>query len=61
MLGFMAEVGIDSDNLRQAFALSNEIAPAITRLVIADLLAGSGRVRRITPFDLGPRILIAGG
>ncbi len=52
----LTEPGINTDDLRQALALSNEIAPAVTRLVVADGLVGSGRARRITSFALGPRV-----
>jgi hypothetical protein len=55
-LGFMAETGIDTDELREAFAVSNEIAPAVTRLVVAGGLVGSGHARRLTAFELGPRV-----
>lgn len=56
MLSYMADTGIDTEDLRQAFDLPNEIAPSIARLVIADGLVGSGRARRLTAFDLGPRV-----
>jgi len=56
MLQFMAETGINADELREVFALSNEIAPAVTRLVIADGLGGSGHALRVTSFELGPRV-----
>jgi uncharacterized protein DUF4062 len=56
MVGFMAETGINADELREAFALSNEIAPAVARLVVADGLVGSGHARRVTSFELGPRV-----
>ena len=52
----LTEPGINTDDLRRALALSNEIAPAVTRLVVADGLVGSGRARRITSFALGPRV-----
>jgi hypothetical protein len=55
MLSFMADTGINPGDLHQAFALPNEIAPAITRIIIADGLIVSGRARRITSFELGPR------
>jgi hypothetical protein len=54
MLG-LAETGIDVDDLRQAFDQPNEIAEAITRLVIADGLVGSGRARRLISLSVGPR------
>jgi hypothetical protein len=56
ILGFMAETGINADELHEAFALSNEIAPAVTRLVVADGLVGSGHARRLTACELGPRV-----
>jgi hypothetical protein len=55
MMG-LTETGINVDDLKKAFALSNEIALAVTRLVIADGLVGTGRARRITSFALGPRV-----
>lgn len=55
MLDFMADTGIDLDDLRQAFDVANEIAEPITRLVIADGLIGSGRAARIVALSLGPR------
>lgn len=54
MLG-LAETGIDIDDLRQAFDQANEFAEAITRLVVADGLVGSGRARRLTTCEVGPR------
>jgi len=54
-LGFMTEPGVDGDDLAQAFALSNEIAPAIARLVVTEGLVGGGRAERLTRFELGPR------
>lgn len=56
ILGFMAETGINADELYEAFALSNEIAPAVTRLVVADGLVGNGHARRVTACELGPRV-----
>jgi Domain of unknown function (DUF4062) len=56
MVGFAAETGIEHDDLHQAFALSNEIAPAIVRLLVAEGLVGSGRARRLVASALGPRI-----
>lgn len=56
MLHFMAESGIDADDLRQAFDLPNEFAEAITRLVVADGLVGSGRAARLASLSLGPRV-----
>jgi hypothetical protein len=55
MMG-LAETGIDADDLRQAFELSNEIAPAVARLVVADGHVGSGRAHRLTALELGPRV-----
>lgn len=55
MMG-LAETGINTDDLRDAFQLSNEIAPAVARLVVADGLVCSGRAQRLTAFDLGPRV-----
>jgi hypothetical protein len=55
MLDFMAETGIDVDDLRQAFELPNEVASAIAQLVVAEGLVGSGRANRVTSFSLGPR------
>lgn len=43
------------DDLRQCFDLPNETAEGITRLVLGDGLAASGRARRVTSFALGPR------
>jgi hypothetical protein len=55
MMG-LAETGIDPDELRQAFELSNEIAPVIVHLIVAEGLVGSGRAQRLTALELGPRI-----
>ena len=54
-LSFLAGTGINTQDLSQVFDLPNEIAEAVTRLVIADGLVGSGRARRIVSFSLGPR------
>jgi hypothetical protein len=56
MLDFMTDTGIDRDELQQAFAQPNEVAEAITRLVVTEGLVGSGRAARISSFWLGPRI-----
>jgi hypothetical protein len=55
MMG-LAETGINDQDLGEAFALSNEIAPAVSRLVVADGLVGSGRAQRLVAFELGPRV-----
>jgi hypothetical protein len=54
MLG-LADTGIDVNDLRQAFDEPNEIAEAITRLVIAEGLVGSGRAGRLIEMSVGPR------
>jgi hypothetical protein len=56
MLDFMTDTGIDRDELQQAFAQPNEVAEAITRLVVTEGLVGSGRAARIGSFTLGPRV-----
>jgi Domain of unknown function (DUF4062) len=56
MLDFLADTGIDRDDLRQAFVQPNEVAQAITRLVVTEGLVGSGRAARIPSFSLGPRV-----
>jgi hypothetical protein len=56
MLDFMTETGIERSDLEQAFAQPNEIAEAITRLVVTEGLVGSGRAARIGSFRLGPRV-----
>ena len=56
MLASMAETGINADELCEAFALSNEIAPEVARLVVADGLVASAHARRVTAFGLGPRV-----
>lgn len=53
-LEFLADTGIDLDDLAQAFGQSNEVAEAITRLVVTEGLVGSGRAARITSFALSP-------
>jgi hypothetical protein len=55
MMG-LAQCGINEDDLRQAFELSNEIAAAVARLVVADGLVGSGHGQRLISFELGPRV-----
>lgn len=56
MLDFMTDTGIGGDDLQQAFAQPNEVAEAITRLVVTEALVGSGRAGRIASFALGPRV-----
>lgn len=56
MLEFMTDTGIDGDALEQAFVQPNEVAEAITRLVVTEGLVGSGRAARIASFTLGPRV-----
>jgi hypothetical protein len=56
MLDFMTDTGIGGDDLQQAFAQPNEVAEAITRLVVTEGLVGSGRAGRIASFALGPRV-----
>lgn len=56
MLDFMSDTGIDADDLRQAFRLPNEIAEAVTRLVVGDGLVGCGRARRLVSLSLGPEL-----
>jgi hypothetical protein len=53
-LGFMTETGIEPAALAECFDLPNEVAPAITRLVVSDGLVGSGRASRIASLSLGP-------
>lgn len=53
--GFAAETGLDSEALQQCFWLANDIAPAVTRLVISDGLVGAGKASAFTEFLLGPR------
>ncbi len=55
-LDFMTDPGIDIDDLRQAFDQANEIAEAISRLVIIAGLVGHGNASRVTDFRLGPRV-----
>lgn len=54
MMGLTA-TGVEDDDLRQCFELPNEVAEALTRLVLADGLVGGGRASRITRCQLGPR------
>lgn len=56
MLDFMTDTGIDGEDLQQAFAQPNEVAEAITRLVVTEGIVGSGRAARIGLFALGPRV-----
>jgi hypothetical protein len=56
MLDFMTDTGIERSDLEQAFAQPNEIAEAITRLVVTEGLVGSGRAARIGSFRVGPRV-----
>jgi Domain of unknown function (DUF4062) len=56
MLDFMTDTGIDRDDLQQAFEQPNEVAQAITRLVVTEGLVGSGRAARISSFSLRPRV-----
>lgn len=53
--GFAAGTGLDADSLQQCFWLANDIAPAVTRLVLSDGLVGAGKVSAVTDFLLGPR------
>jgi hypothetical protein len=55
-LEFLADTGIDEANLRQAFELPNEIAEAITRLVMAEGLIGTGNAGRVIEASVGPRV-----
>jgi hypothetical protein len=55
-LDFLADTGINPDDLQQAFAQPNEVAEGITRLVVTEGLVGSGRAARIGSFSLGPRV-----
>jgi len=54
-LGFMTDPGLDGVDLRHAFEQPNEIAGAITRVVLADGLVGSGLASRLLAVHLGPR------
>ena len=54
MMG-LAATGIDDEDLRLCFTLPNEVAEAVTRLVLLEGLVGGGRASRITRFQLGPR------
>jgi Domain of unknown function (DUF4062) len=55
-LDFLADTGINPDDLQQAFTQPNEVAEGITRLVVTEGLVGSGRAARIGSFSLGPRV-----
>jgi len=55
-LAFTTDTGIGVDALRQCFDLPNEIAEAVTRLVITDGLVGTGRAARVASLSLGPRV-----
>jgi hypothetical protein len=55
-LEFLARPGIDEANLREAFELPNEIAEAITRLVVTEGLVGSGNAGRVVRVSVGPRV-----
>src|SRR3954454_4004310 len=54
MMG-LANLGIDRSDLAQAFAQPNETVEAITRLVVADGLVGSGNASRLLAVQVGPR------
>jgi hypothetical protein len=54
MMG-LTDSGIDREALAQAFVQPNETAEAITRLVVADGLVGSGNARRLVALHVGPR------
>jgi hypothetical protein len=56
MLDFMTDTGIERNDLEQAFAQPNEIAEAVSRLVVTEGLVGSGRAARVGSFSLGPRV-----
>lgn len=53
---FAAETGVDASDLRQAFALPNEIVEPITRLVLTEGLVGKGHARRVARVFIGPRV-----
>ena len=55
MMEFLADTGIDATELREASDSPNEIAEAITQLVITDGLVGSGRASRVVRVSVGPR------
>jgi len=55
-LDFLANPGIDEADLRQAFDLPNEIAEAITHLVVTEGLVGAGNASRVVEVSLGPRV-----
>ncbi|MCU1278910.1 MAG: hypothetical protein JWM53_2456, partial [bacterium] len=54
MMG-LATTGIEADDLAQCFELPNEVAEAVTRLLVLEALVGGGRASRIIQFELGPR------
>ncbi|MBA3366035.1 MAG: DUF4062 domain-containing protein [Actinobacteria bacterium] len=54
-LSFMADPGVDADDLAQAFDLPTEVVDAIVRLVITEGLVGSGNATRILALSVGPR------
>lgn len=51
----LATTGIEDEDLSQCFALPNEVAEAVTRLVVLEGLVGGGRASRIIQFEVGPR------
>ena len=53
--GFVAETGVEITDLRQAFALPNEVVEPITRLVLTEGLVGHGHARRVARVFVGPR------
>lgn len=55
-LEFLADTGIDGANLGQAFDCPNEIAEAITRLVVTEGLVGAGNASRVVGISVGPRL-----
>jgi hypothetical protein len=54
MMG-LATTGIEAGDLTQCFELPNEVAEAVTRLVVLEGLVGGGRASRIIQFEIGPR------
>jgi len=54
-LGFVAEIPDPLEPLRKA-RISDEVIRSLAELLIADALVGSGRVTRITEFNLGTAI-----
>ena len=54
--GSGAETGVDVNDLRQAFALPNEVVEPITRLVLVQGLVGGGHARRVARVFVGPRV-----